>query len=152
MPTPSTPLPERALAQHVLSSEMRGRERPEESVAAAERVLGDLHAKFADWFGVDGSSAVLARAVDRARAQDPGLGEVTAGAYGEYHLDGLAERVEARDVAAVHETCVALLAAVFALLARLIGFDLVSRLTLQIWPERSSGDTRVTETRITPRE
>jgi predicted membrane-bound spermidine synthase len=107
----------------------------------AELVLQRLQAHLLGWFGPDGLDALLVRALERARISHPilagvqrpapgtlGLANITAAVTGESGLDGKVDSSE------VVEGIVALLAAILALIARLIGDDMMRHLVRQIWP------------------
>jgi len=142
----------RELALRVLALESGARARPEDAVAAAERVIELLHQHLARWFGGDGFHAILARAVDRARVEQPALAAIRVVQQGELHVEGLTEAARAHDAETMHEALVTLIASLLSLLGRLVGDDLVSRLTHQIWPAATPLDLRTTDTRTTRRE
>jgi hypothetical protein len=125
--------PERALAHRLLAREGGAHATPGEAVAASDRLLRQLHAQLARWLGRDGSHAVLARALDRTRADHQSLAGATLDPRGP-RLLVVGESLRDRDPAEVTEALVVLLTAVLDLLTRLIGAELLSRLLLQAWP------------------
>lgn len=130
------------MARRLLAAETGAHGTPGDAVAATSRVLGQLHEELAIWFGRDGSQAVLARALDRARAGHPALlSDARLEFQGEHRrptLSGLTELAGTHDPVEVTAALVALIAAVLALLGRLIGADLVARLVQQAWPNGSA--------------
>jgi hypothetical protein len=136
---------ERALAEHALAAE-ESRGDADDPVQAAERVILSLRDRLVLWFGPDGFQALLGRALHRAQAQHPGLGVVRAlegddhPLYELHESDSIAQPVS-------REALTALIAAMFEVLTRLVGGDLVSRLVHQIWPDGAEVDRAATETR-----
>jgi hypothetical protein len=135
-----TSSPERALARRLLARETGAHATPGEAVAASDRLLRPLHAQLAHWLGQDGSHAVLARALDRTRVGHPSLADATLDPRGERLLAVPADSIRDRDSAEVTEALVALISALLALLTRLIGADLVTRLLQQVWPNGTLDD------------
>lgn len=130
---------ENEIARRLLAREAAERDAPGGPVAAAERVLTKLHAHLARWLGADGSHAVLARALDRARPGHRALADARIEPRGERALTGLTTNAPAADVTEVSEALAAVIAAVITLLTRLIGADLVARLLQQTWPDEGAG-------------
>lgn len=78
--------------------------------------------------GVDGCSALLDRAIARTEDRHPVWREIRRRDRDGVHLDGIATSVDLHGIAAVSAAVSALLAALFDVLARLIGEDLALRL------------------------
>jgi hypothetical protein len=143
--------PEYALAMRALALEER-RGHSGDPVAAADRALGRLGDHLVLWFGPDGVRALFGRAISRAAIVHPMLADVRPGPHDGRHLDRIATPVPAERVEYVREALVMLLATLFALLARLVGHDLVVVATNQIWPADGGRDDRQTEPRSRIRE
>ena len=88
--------------------------------------------------GVDGSTALLARALARTEVDHPVLKTVTHLNGNGISLDGVSASIDAHGVAAVTAGVEALLAALVDVLSRLIGEDMTARLLeLDAPPARS---------------
>ena len=124
---------EREIAQRLLVREvtMRGSTDPH---TLALGVLSTLNDRFVDWFGHDGTRTMLARALDRARALEPGLEgvRVITEAKGVdlrfEQTNRVAEALDRQEVAVV-------LASILSLTRRLIGQDLLDRMLTQAFPD-----------------
>lgn len=132
---PDTPTREAlALATQLLADEaaaLGSAAVPANRVGAADRLLGQLQGHLAGWIGRDGSSAVFARALDDARVAHPVLWRVHLRFAGEPHeprIINLTEPIAERDAAEIPAAVVSLVAIVIALLTRLIGADLATRI------------------------
>jgi len=123
-----------ALALRVLARESTG-SGAAATLVAAEHVLDRLHGHLAPWVGRDGFHALFTRALSRARDSHPILADVSSEPRDGHRLDALGRRIAAGDELGMTEALVALVAALFTLLVRLIGDEMVARLTYQIWPE-----------------
>jgi hypothetical protein len=135
-PGDETTTNEHNLAGRVLTGALGAHFESADAVAATERALGQLHEQLTDWMGREGSYAVLARALDRARPSHPALADARVDFHGSPprpRLTGLTGRV-GDDPAATLGALVSLLGGVLSLLTRLIGANLVSRLAQQTWP------------------
>jgi hypothetical protein len=137
------PSPARALAERVVACEGNPHDNPREAVAAAVRVLERLDYHLARWLGADGVRAILMRAADRASVGHPVLADVRDNARGNHFPANVAESMQRHDATTVSEALVALVAALFDLLGRLIGDDLAAQLAYQIWPEAMPVDATV---------
>lgn len=124
---------ERALAELALAAEER-RGAADEPVYAAERVILSLRDRLVLWFGPDGFQALLGRALHRAQVQHPSLGVVRALEGDDHPLYELHESEETAQPVS-REALLALIVAMFEVLTRLVGGDLVTRLVRQIWPD-----------------
>jgi hypothetical protein len=149
--TPSAP-PERELARRLVVREIGEQDTPTATLAATDRVLRQLDEHLARWFGRDGSRAVLARGLDRARAAHPLLTDATLARSDERLLIALAERARDASPEEVREALMATIAAVIALLTRLIGGDMVARLVRQLEPDRTFERPAHDDTTKTPDE
>jgi hypothetical protein len=126
---------DRELARRLLACEAIETDTPTDS---ADRVLRRLHKHLASWFGRDGSHAVLARALDRTRADHPALADARLELGGERLLTGAHGQASENNLSDIGAALVALVAAVIGLLTRLIGPDMVMRLVDQVWPGAAS--------------
>lgn len=124
---------EYALAVRALAAE-EGRGGCVDPVIAGDRVLARLRDQLLLWFGPDGVYALFARAIDRASAVHPVLVDVRPIPQGGRHLDRVGRTVRGDRTECLREALVVFLATLFALLARLIGQDLVVLVTNQAWP------------------
>jgi hypothetical protein len=116
-------------------------------VANAELVLQRLQEHLLGWFGPDGLDALLTRALERTRIVHPILAEVQRPGPGTLRLADMSAAVAAEsgpngklDDNEVVEGIVALLAAILALIGRLIGDDMMRHLVKQIWPALPDDD------------
>lgn len=91
---------------------------------ASERACRDLSRSL----GVAGFNALLTRALMQAETEHPLLKDIHVGHNAEPVLGGVAELVAAHGPASVAAALEAMLAAIFGLLGRLIGDDMVPRL------------------------
>jgi len=143
-------------ARRLLASEATASYTQEAQIAAAERVLGRLQEHLLRWFGPDGFHAVLSRALATARKDHPALSHVRIEPRSEARLTELATNAQTYRVAELHDALQALLAAMIALLTRLIGDDLVRRLLQEAWPHDMpndmEADARPEDTRMTEHE
>ncbi|HEU4585189.1 MAG TPA: hypothetical protein VFR95_05530 [Gemmatimonadaceae bacterium] len=105
---------------------------------AGARVLERLQRTLARWFGADGAHALLSRALDKSRDACPRLEAVEVPLW--TLENGLA--ISPDTFAALRslppdeatEACAAVIAEVVALLGRLVGDDVASRLVEYGWP------------------
>lgn len=137
---------EYALAVRALSAEA-SRVDSRDPVAAGERALARLREQLVLWFGTDGVHALFARAINRAAIVHPMLAEVRPIPQEGRQLDRIIAPVPPERAEHVREALVMLLATLFALLARLVGHDLVELVTGQIWPADGGHDDHQTEPR-----
>jgi hypothetical protein len=144
------PSNEWALAEHALAAE-EARSAVREPVLAAERVILSLRDRLVLWFGPDGFQALLGRALHRAQVQHPVLGVVRALEGDDHPLYEL-QQSESHAGPASRDAVLALIVAMFEVLTRLVGGDLVTRLVHQIWPDGADAGDAATETRTPIRE
>lgn len=104
-----------------------------QAIAGAEQVLEQLRVQLARWFGADGAHALLARALDRARAEQPALASAVLESRGRVRLSSLAKSAE-DSLEHLTASLTLVVSAVITLLTRLIGADLVARVVEQAWP------------------
>jgi hypothetical protein len=111
------------------------------TLASGERVLERLQGHLLGWFGPDGVDALLIRALERTRGLHPILAGVQRPVPGTLRLAGIAEAPDTKrapngklDNHEVSEGIVALLAAILALIGRLVGDEMMQHLVRQIWP------------------
>jgi hypothetical protein len=147
-----TPSSEWSLAERAFAAEEARVGASPEPVPVAERVLRRLRDQLVLWFALDGYQALLARAVHRTQASYPVVAGVRAQPQDGRHLDDIRDRAQEHDPAALREALLALLAALFAILTRLVGEDLVTRLIHQIWPDGGLVDPAATAKRTPIRE
>ncbi|MEJ7810614.1 MAG: hypothetical protein WKG32_09430 [Gemmatimonadaceae bacterium] len=120
------PLTTRETTQRLIAREQASGRAPRDATASAERVVRRLSDELARWFGPYGARALLTRALDHARAEHPALAGVRVGQRPVPALDGLADSAHGGAAAAVE-----VLAALVALLERLIGDELATNLVEQ---------------------
>ena len=127
-----------------------------EALKAACAEDRDIWAIYANNFGPDGFDAVLSRALATARKAHPALAHVRIEPRSEARLTELATNARTYRLAELHDALQALLAAMIALLTRLIGDDLVRRLLQEAWPQDMpndmEADARPEDTRMTEHE
>ncbi len=131
----------RALARRALLDDAGERPEPAALAEAIERADARLRARLVDLVGLTGYTALVARAVRLARAENPALDRVTVdtGADAEGTLRGVREAVEAArargDPRAAEAGLISILAHIIGLLITFIGEDLALRLVHEAWPE-----------------
>lgn len=96
------------------------------------------------WVGVDGSTALFARAIAEAKLEHPALSNVRYSRHSSVCLDGLAESAQIHGSRAAAEGVTAVLTALIELLGRLIGEDLAIRLVEQSVPAVARPDAPTT--------
>jgi hypothetical protein len=116
------------IAHRLLAWEMPAGGEPAMVAAALQQTLTRVSANLRDSVGDDGRDALLARAIARTESDYPALKDIRRLNNGAVHLDGVVTSVEAHGVAPVTAAIEALLAALVAVLARLIGEDMAMRL------------------------
>ena len=132
---------EYAVARKLLAREVASELTPPDAFTATARILGDMHEQLALWLGRDGSQAVFARALDRARAHHAALAEVRLDFTEDSRrimLTAVGKSGSNPDRPEIAAALAAFIAAVIALLTRLIGAQLVARLLGQLLPESPS--------------
>jgi hypothetical protein len=97
-------------------------------VAALQLTCSRVCDSLRELMGVDGCSVLLDRAIARTEGRHPVWREIRRRDRDGVHLDGIATSVDLHGIAAVSAAVSALLAALFEVLARLIGEDLALRL------------------------
>ena len=112
------------------------------ALASGDRALQRLQKHLVGWFGPDGVDALLIRALERTRSSYPILTAIQRPVSGTLQLTGIAEAFNAAshgkgtlDTHEVREGIMALLAAILALIGRLVGDEMMQHLVRQIWPE-----------------
>ena len=125
----------RAIAQHLLACEARGRNPGDDNAPPAFRVAEKLRRPLSTLVGATGFRALLARAVTLAKAQAPGLGALQVTPDGS--LDGLSEIPNGH----APEAGAAVIAQILGLLGVFIGEELTVRLLSDIWPDLSAVET-----------
>ena len=104
---------------------------------ALQRTCARVSHRLRDAMGVDGSTALLARALARTEVDHPVLKTVTHLNGNGISLDGVSASIDAHGVTAVTAGVEALLAALVDVLSRLIGEDMTARLLELDAPARS---------------
>ena len=110
-------------------------------VASTANLLQQAYYPLARWFGGDGTSILISRALDRATTQFPVLSDsileiVDSGI--QFRLMQNGSDHDPLEAEAVYEAMVGLIETLLSLLTRLIGADLVTRLTHEAWPQEIS--------------
>jgi hypothetical protein len=123
------------LARRLLAQEIPEPAAPDDVVAGMQRVCEGVCQNLRRWVGTDGSAALFARALDRARGDHAALKGVRAATSPGGCLEGLAASVEAHGPKPVMEGVVALLTLLVELLGRLIGSDMAINLMDQTVPD-----------------
>ena len=112
---------------------------------AVERVWDEL----SKWTGVDGSHALLTRAVALAKAENPGLlRNARVGSRSRSWLEGVADNPSTNGATVGNEGVEFILASLMELLGRLVGNQIAINMLQPCLPDNSSGDAgdRVAET------
>jgi len=127
-----------ALARRLVMVEARGLDRPEAVAEAGERAWERLRRRLITLIGPEGCDALFARALALSRSDYPMLAGVHYGAANGSGLTGLREIAHEHAPTDVLDALVTVTAHFLAVLARLIGADLVLRLVREAWPELPS--------------
>jgi 4-aminobutyrate aminotransferase-like enzyme len=124
---------ERAISRH--RATQAGKDTAAHAAAAA---CDEIYRELSRWVGPHGSEALFRRALAQARSEHPALEEIRVGGGSDPHLEGVAASGDKHGDAATGEAIEAMLFALIELLARLIGYDMVTRLVAggQPWSER----------------
>lgn len=128
----------RRLALQVLDLEAKGSQNPQDIAEAAGTACEKLHRQVASLIGPAGFDSLFARAFNLAKAKQPFLKEVQAGAQG--RLKWLPESVQARSATEVRVGLAEILASFFWLLTTFIGEGLTLRQIAKTWPEFSAAE------------
>jgi hypothetical protein len=123
------------LARRLLAQEVPESAAPDDVIAGLQRVCEGVCQNLRRWVGTDGSAALFARALDRARGDHGALKELRAAPSPGGCLEGLAASVQAHGATAVMEGLVAVLTVLVELLGRLIGSDMAINLMEQAVPD-----------------
>lgn len=105
--------------------------RPEAAALSLQRTCVRVTAALRDALGDVGYATLLGRALERAAATHPLVRELPRIETDAFHLDGVADHVEAHGIDAVTAALEALFTALIDILARLIGEDMAIRLITQ---------------------
>ncbi len=132
-----------ALARRLVMIEARGLDRPEELAEAGERAWERLRRRLTVLIGPEGFDALFARALALSRSDYPMLAGIQYEAANGYGLTGLREIAHERAPTDVLNATVIVTANFLAVLARLIGVDLVVRLMREAWPELPPEDVHL---------
>jgi hypothetical protein len=98
---------------------------------AAASACNDLYRGLSRWVGPDGCHALFARALAEARTEHPALMQIQLRARSEPYLDGVAETIMAHGEAATGAGLESMLVRLIALLGRLIGDEMATKLIEQ---------------------
>ena len=129
---------EHEIARRLLAGEAGPDASHDDVEDAANRILEQLHEPLMRWLGRDGTFAVLARSLEQARARHPSLAAARVlqkDVNQPARLAEVSDPAVAYDAAETRAALVSVVAALIALLTRLIGGDLVLRLFRQVWPD-----------------
>jgi hypothetical protein len=96
------------------------------------------------WFGIDGTNALFARALARAKAEHPALANVRYSRQSAVCLEGLVESAHIHGAGAAADGVAAILSALIELLGRLIGHDIAMRVVEQSVPAEAPDAARAT--------
>jgi len=132
-----------ALARRLVMDEAYGLDRPEAVMEAGERAWGRLRRRLITLIGPEGCDALFARALALSRSDYPILAGVHYEAATEYGLTGLREIIHESAPTDVLDALVTVTTYFLAVLARLIGADLVVRLVREAWPELPPEDVQI---------
>jgi len=124
-----------ALARRLVMDEARGLDRSEAVAEAGERAWERLRLRLIVLIGPEGCDALFARALALSRSDYPMLAGVHYEAASGYGLTGLRESAREYAPTDVLDALVTATAHFLAVLARLIGADLVLRLVREAWPK-----------------
>lgn len=105
--------------------------RPEAAALALQRTCVRMTVALRDALGDAGCATLLGRALARAAETHPLVKELPRIETDAFHLDGVADQVEAHGIEAVTAALEALFTALIDILARLIGEDMAIRLITQ---------------------
>jgi hypothetical protein len=130
-----TLLQARALAAQLLDTAERRAPAPRDLLLVGDVLLLQLSELLGLWFGADGVQALFARAINRASTEHPMLAEVRSAPLEGCHLDGVRSRSRIESPEALREALLHLLTTLLALLARLVGEDLVLLVVRQVGTE-----------------
>lgn len=129
MNSPKLEHPDARQIAHRLISRHRARQAGNDAAArAAAAACDEVYLELSRWVGPHGCEALFRRALAQARSEHPGLEEIRLGGGSDPRLEGVSESVEAHGDAITGEAIEAMLVALIELLARLIGYDMVTRL------------------------
>lgn len=117
-----------------------GKGDPKTVGAALQRTCSRVSENLRDSMGLDGSNALLGRALARTEGHHPALKDIRRLNEGGVHLDGVVASVETHGVAEVTAAIEALIAALVDILGRLIGEDMAIRLIDPDLPRSRGGD------------
>jgi hypothetical protein len=129
-PSPSI----RDLARRLLAVEAASQSANNSRIHEAVRVCEKLRVCLIRFAGADGFTALLRRALARARAEVPSLHDITEKADGS--IEGLKELATDAPNAGI-DAAVAITAHLLGLLVTLIGEPLTVRLVREAWPDTS---------------
>ncbi len=118
----------RQIARRLISSREPERAGSHATAHAAAGVCDDLYQELSRWVGPDGCHALFTRARAQAQTENPALGHIQLRARSEPYLDGISQSISAHGEAATAEAVESMLVRLVALLGRLIGDDMSTKL------------------------
>lgn len=119
----------RERVRHFISLRTTSGEAPEvANAASALAAANDLYRDLSQWVGHDGSHALFSRSFAQARARHPALADLKLSVRSEPYLTNLAKIIKAHGDSDAGAGIEAMLVALFDLLSRLIGDDILTRL------------------------
>jgi hypothetical protein len=124
---PVTPLVQQ-LTRRLIAREEGSMDAPATPVAAVHAACEHVYRDLSRWVGQNGSRALFIRALAEVRAQSPILADIDIRVRSAAGLDGVSESIQTHGAPAVAGALESLLQTLLALLARLIGDDMVVRL------------------------
>ncbi|HUQ18250.1 MAG TPA: hypothetical protein VM099_01445 [Gemmatimonadaceae bacterium] len=117
----------RALAQRLIDRAHAG-SGAQNSTDAAGAAVERLYVDLSRWVGLDGSHALLTRALAAAREEHPPLAAITLHSRSTPYLQGITEAVEKHGPEKTAAALEAMVAILIELLGRLIGSDMTANL------------------------
>jgi len=131
----------RQIAHRLISRRGAKRAGDDSAARAAAAACDELYRELSRWVGPHGCEALFRRALAQARSDHPALEQIQLSGGSDPHLDGVAASAKAHGDAATGAAIEAMLFALIELLARLIGYDMVTRLVAggEPWSERDAG-------------
>jgi hypothetical protein len=122
---PAAPFAARELTRHLIARARAPGNDPADSAAAAHAACECVSTEFSRWVGVRGYEALLSRALVETRIAHPALESIRYEIRAVPAVNGMTESLARHGIDATTEALAALLESILALLARLIGDDIV---------------------------
>lgn len=128
------------LAARLLEHEAGGQEEAPQLADAAERICEKLYGELTPLIGIDGLTAIFARALHLVQAEFPFLQGGKVELQSAACLKGLHQSSQGLEPAEVRRGIVTFLASLVWLLGTFIGEAMVLRLIARAWPDVSLGN------------